>query len=162
MLLAVIIEDPPEEDFGSRSDRHNGMEFNQHSYPTAYWSSPFYIFLQIAPNEALTALIDLVNFATERWMDKRDAADPNTKPISLATTDGNSKDYVGDINVFDWGHTSDASSGQLYCALAALEKWLCDCVGNGIDVSEFISRILEAGQSFGWTKFQRWLMLSAV
>jgi hypothetical protein len=69
VLLAVLIEDSPEEEYGRHPELsdHYGMQFDHGSYPTTYWQSAFYIFLQIAPDIALGALIALVDFCTERW-----------------------------------------------------------------------------------------------
>ena len=55
VLLACIIEDPPEEEYSSVRDFDDelGIEFDQECYPTAPWKSPFYAFVQINPNVAL-------------------------------------------------------------------------------------------------------------
>src|SRR5262249_13092015 len=44
VLLACIIEDEPEEEYGSSRglDRELGIEFDNEGYPTAPWKSPFY------------------------------------------------------------------------------------------------------------------------
>lgn len=64
VLLAVLIEDSPEEKYDPYPDlsNHYGMQFDHGSYPTAYWQSAFYTFLQIAPDIALGALIALEVF----------------------------------------------------------------------------------------------------
>jgi hypothetical protein len=66
VLLAAMIEDSPEEPYGRRTswDDGLGLKFDQDSYPTAYWQSPFYAFLQIDAEAALTALLQLVEFCT--------------------------------------------------------------------------------------------------
>jgi hypothetical protein len=51
ILVAAIIEDSPEEDYNSRIRIEDdlGIEYEHESYPTAYWKSPFFAFLQINP-----------------------------------------------------------------------------------------------------------------
>ena len=46
VLLAVLIEDSPKEEYGPHPELsdHYGMGFDHGSYPTAYWQSTFYIF----------------------------------------------------------------------------------------------------------------------
>jgi hypothetical protein len=69
VLLAALIEDAPEESYGgSRFDEGLGLQFDMQSYPTAYWKSPFFSFLQISPDTALEALLKLTGFCTERWI----------------------------------------------------------------------------------------------
>ncbi len=65
-LLATLIEDSPEEEYGiSYSiDPDFGLAFDQESYPTAYWKSPFFAFLQINADIALRTLLTLVGFCT--------------------------------------------------------------------------------------------------
>lgn len=68
VLLALIIEDLPERDYGSdRFEMDLGLEYPNDAYPTGFWNSTFLPFLQLAPETALTSLILLVNFCTERW-----------------------------------------------------------------------------------------------
>ena len=69
VLLAAIIEDLPEEDTSSHRmiDDDFGLGFDSESYPTAYWKSPFFAFLQTDADTALAALLQLVDFCTERW-----------------------------------------------------------------------------------------------
>lgn len=147
VLLAAIIEDPPEETFDRSPRPEYGMEFNQNSYPSAFWISPFYLFLQVSPNEALTALIELVNFATERWAERTNPDVVHRSRLTLMLQDGSSRDYQGDGNVFHWEHTSDSSNGQLYSALCALEQRLCDQALKGEDISGYATRILNEGRS---------------
>ena len=65
ILVAAIIEDLPyEEEYGSRIPIEDdlGIEYEQESYPTVYWKSPFFAFLQINPAAALGGLNQLSTF----------------------------------------------------------------------------------------------------
>ncbi|MGL6559216.1 ATP-binding protein [Aeromonas dhakensis] len=68
VLLALIIEDQPEREVGFAREMNLGLEYAEGTYPTAFWKSPFFPFFQLAPETALTSLIALVNFCTERWV----------------------------------------------------------------------------------------------
>lgn len=70
VLLALIVEDRPERSH-NRYEVDLGLDFPRDAYPTAFWKSAFFPFLQTAPVEALGAIIKLVNFCTERWVAAR-------------------------------------------------------------------------------------------
>jgi hypothetical protein len=149
VLLAVLIEDSPEERYSPEPmlSEHYGMEFDENSYPTAYWQSPFYVFLQIASDIALGALIALVDFCTERWDYERQRHGADPISIVLDLPGGNKKNFVGNREVLNWSQENSMHAGQLYCALAALEKWLCVGLDGGTDVTPYIQRLLESSHS---------------
>lgn len=143
ILLAMVIDDSPREDYSSSfSDDDLGLEHDYSCSPTAYWKSPFFQFFQLNSTIALDAFIKLVNFCTERWADNLE------KPYSLEITFGRKKySYIGGGNVFGWSHNSSTSNGQLYCALAALERWLCMEIDKEADVKPAIKSLLERTNS---------------
>jgi hypothetical protein len=150
VLLACIIEDEPKEEFSPSYDvdRELGIEYDREGYPTAPWKSPFYAFLRINPDRALSYLHQLINFCTERWVHavrKRNRSDPAA--LSLRLTDGIVRQYAGNYWVFCWSQHNSLSIGQLHCALAALERWLCDLIDTGIDVAPHIEELLRATNS---------------
>ena len=150
VLLACVIEDEPEDDYGSSgsADDKLGIKFNNEAYPTAPWKSPFYPFLRINSDTALDYLHHLVNFSTDRWVDatrKRSRSDPVI--LSLRLADGTAREYMGNYWVFTWSHQNSLSIGQLYSALAALERWLCDLIDSDVDVAPQIDALLRATNS---------------
>lgn len=149
VLLACIIEDEPEREYSSRSylDRELGIESDRQGYPTAPWKSPFLAFLQINRDAALELLHKLINFATERWVQAASSKDSVPRPLSLSFNAGATRNYSGNSWVFRWSHENSLFTGQLHAALAALEKWLCDLVDAGIDVSLEIEALLQATNS---------------
>lgn len=153
VLLAAIIEDSPEEDTSSQAmvDDDLGLGFDSDSYPTAYWKSPFLAFLQIDADTALATLLQLVDFCTERWAHvpgKRGAAAPPPS-VTVMVGDGQRRKFVGNVWVFDWPQNNSNRSGQLHCALAALEFWLCRQIDTGEDVAPIIQRLLAQSNSAG-------------
>ena len=150
VLLACVIEDEPEDDYGSSgsADDKLGIKFNNEAYPTAPWKSPFYPFLRINSDTALDYLHHLVNFSTDQWVDatrKRNHSDPAI--LSLRLADGTVREYMGNYRVFTWSHQNSLSIGQLYSALAALERWLCDVIDSDVDVAPQIDALLRATNS---------------
>lgn len=149
VLLALIIENQPEREYGSsRYEIELGLEWARDGYPTAFWKSPFFTFLQIAPDAALKALIALINFCTERWvaavMVEREGPAPGLK---LQIAEGGEKTFAGGWQVFDWSQTNSLHNGNLFCALDALERWLTLQLDVGIDVTPYVEQILRNGES---------------
>lgn len=150
VLLALIIEDRPEREYGSeRFEVNLGLEYPRDAYPTAFWKSPFSPFFQLAPETALTSLIALVNFCTERWgaevMKGRTGEAPG---VTLQFADGSEKTFPGWRQVFGWPQSNDPMcNGNLFCALDALERWLTLRLDADEDITADIKRILREGNS---------------
>ena len=145
VLLAILIEDSPEESYGSHGSYREelGLAYDHEGYPTAYWKSPFFSFLHIDPPTALDALLRLVSFCTDRW--EHEVARHQGRapaPLSIRLNDGTERRYRGRYNAFAWSQANDHANGQLYSALAALEKWLCILVDQGADVSGHIDYLM--------------------
>jgi hypothetical protein len=150
VLLACIIEDEPKEEYDSSLsiEYELGIEFDNEGYPTAPWKSPFLAFLQINPDAALRCLHQLINFSTERWVDavrKHSGSNPTT--LSLRLADGTVRAYAGHSWVFAWSQEDSTRIGQLQCALAALELWLCNLIDAGTDVAPLVDGLLRATNS---------------
>lgn len=149
VLLALIIEDQPAREHGSgRYEMDLGLDYPRDAYPTAFWKSPFFPFLRFAPDAALGALIDLVNFCTERWvagvMQGHRGAPPS---MTLQLGDGSEKTFPGCWQVFDWPQSNSLRNGNLFSALDALERWLMFRLDSGEDISAVVERLLREGNS---------------
>ena len=149
VLLALIIEDQPEREYGhDRFETDLGLDYPEDAYPTAFWKSPFFPFFQLAPETALTSLIALVNFCTERWVAEvtkgRTAAPPG---VTLQFADGSEKSFPGWWQVFSWPQSNEMRNGNLFSALDALERWLTIRLDAGEDITADIERILKEGNS---------------
>lgn len=150
VLLALVIEDQPEQEYGSdRFETDLGLDYPEDAYPTAYWKSPLFSFFQLAPETALTSLIALVNFCTERWfaevMKGRTVVAPG---VTLQFADGSEKTFLGWWQVFGWPQSNDSMrNGNLFCALDALERGLTLRLDAGEDITAEIERILREGNS---------------
>ena len=143
-LLALLIDDSPTEDYSSSPLRDDlGLEFCNSGYPTAYWKSPFFQFLQLNSEVAIDTLITLVNFCTDRWADNYKSA----PSIEFTFQEGQKNSFKGDGQVFSWSQENSTSNGQLYCALAALEKWIYTTIDKEDDVEPVIRTLLQNSNS---------------
>jgi hypothetical protein len=149
VLLATIIDDSPQESesSSSRYDQDYGLEFDQESYPTAYWHSPFFQFLQIDQVEALTTLIRLVNFCTERWAGNNGRRRGQSPGVAIRLEDGNDRFFVGNHIVFNWSQEDSLGTGQLNSALAALERWATIQLDRDQDIEILIRQVFEQSNS---------------
>ncbi|MFQ2424760.1 hypothetical protein ACK31W_07985 [Aeromonas caviae] len=149
VLLALIIEDQPEREYGSVCEMNLGLKYSEGTYPTAFWKSPFFPFFQLAPEMALTSLIVLVNFCTERWVAEVMKGRTGEAPgVTLQFADGSEKTIPGWWQVFGWPQSNDSMcNGNLFCALDALERWLTLRLDAGEDITVDVERILREGNS---------------
>ncbi len=151
IMLAAIIESNPREE---NSDRFGfekvGLEYDAESYPTAFWKSQFLAFLQINCDIALITLIRLVNFATEQWAHAWKANRRNPPQTTLVKRDGTKASYFGDGMVFDWTHRDSNATGQLHCALNALERWLTLQLDKGANIAPYLERLMKESNSLAF------------
>lgn len=146
ILLACLVDEAPTDEIGaSRLDRDLGLQADGGAYPTLFWKSPFYTLLAVSTEPAMSALVRLIDFCTERWA--ADVGDEDVAGVSLVMADGEPQHYVGDAEPFGWGQDESLDAGQLHCALDALEHWLCNRIEQGQDVSETVSTLLTSTRS---------------
>lgn len=134
VLLACIVEDNPHEERGGMMfDRQLGLNYDHSNQPVIFWSSPFMPLLLRAGETALDALLQLLEFCTERWASHHQAEEQS--PLRLQLADGSAQEYRGDYRVLDWAHVRDATSSQLFSALDALERclWMKIKAGENVD-----------------------------
>jgi hypothetical protein len=150
--VAAVVEDSPEEEYQSsiRIDDDLGLEYEHDSYPTVYWKSPFFAFLQINSVTALCGLNQLVNFCTERWAHEVARRGGSPAKLSLTLADGTVREFTGDYGVFSWSQENSNRNGQLFSALAALEKWLCTLIDRGVDTTPHLDELLRISDSMQW------------
>ncbi|MBW8311260.1 MAG: ATP-binding protein [Rhizobium sp.] len=144
VLLALIVEDKPERDL--EAGRHPyrdrlGLDYPVDAFPSIFWKSPFWPFLQIAPNHAVEALLQLVAFCTDRW-----AAGSRAHGLVL-TVAGDDRAFVGGPGELAWSQATSTQTGNLHCALDSLERWLVTRIDEGLDVSSTVNRLLSDSNS---------------
>ena len=144
VLLALIVDDEPERDFDAGRHPYRerlGLEYPVDAFPAIFWKSPFWPFLQIAPDHALAALLQLVAFCTERW------AEGSRRAGLELPVDGAVHTFTGGPDVFAWSQESSAQTGNLHCALDSLERWLVTRINEGLDVSARVTQLLAESRS---------------
>jgi hypothetical protein len=158
VLLAVCIEEP------KRWDRHRndrallldrlGLTDWHGGYPAAYWKGPFLKFLQEAPEQGLDAIVRLVNYATERWLETGlgpNATEVDPKDYGLEFEVGEERIlWVGDGNVYAWNRYLSMDGDSVQCALMALESWLYQELEQGRSIEKWIDYIFERGMSLAF------------
>jgi hypothetical protein len=109
VLLAACIEEPKEIEYGALSPwrlEHLGLAYWQKGYPAIYWKTPFLAFLQNSPEHAIDALLRLVNYATDRWLEAAAGVDSTPERlqrfgVSFDFPD-HSKPWYGNYHVYTW------------------------------------------------------------
>jgi hypothetical protein len=141
VLLAVCIEDPQHDDYGRSSRMEDtGLAYWRQREPPMYFRGPFLQFLRLAPEQGLTFILRLVNFATSRYTGNRVG--------QTLEIDGQAKLWRGDARVFRWHHDWPLmQGGLLHSVLMALERWFYERIDAGQEVETFARRIIEESES---------------
>lgn len=148
ICLAIMIEAPrPRSSTNDSSYWDDELDINTQAkvYPAFYDKGSFLDFLRINFKEGLELIIQLVNFATERWgeLQKREHG---ITPYTTIILSDISKQWIGDDTVYFW-HRGAFAPELLISALMALEKFLYEKIDNGESIDEFIEIILTKSKS---------------
>jgi hypothetical protein len=142
VLLAVCIEEPQREDYSTRSMRECGVEHWHSGDPPLFCRGPFYQFLRLAPEQGLSFVFRLINFATRRF------AGDESMAITIANE---SRAWFGDNRVFRWHHDWPLSDGAvIHSSLMALEQWLYEQIDRGENIDPWLARILGESESLAF------------
>ena len=143
VLLAVCIEDPQHEDYSSRPRREHGVEYWQAGEPAFFARGPFLPFLRERPDQGLSFVLKLVNFATRRYSDQAEA---------LEVVVGNQpRRWFGNSNAFRWHFEGPHMQGTIvHCALMGLERWLYEQIDRGEAIDGWVVRILAESESLAF------------
>jgi hypothetical protein len=151
IILALLIEERKDDFlFGGKFklpfiEDKIGLINNQHFSPSFYTRGPFLRFLKINPSVAIETISQLIDFATDRWIEEK--YKQNQEEYSLELLNLKSvKRFYGDINVYHWYH---GFSGPeiISSALMAIEKWLYDQFDKGESINKWIRYILRKSHS---------------
>ena len=128
ILLALLIRrrdprslDPHHRSISSLEERMGINQIKGFDSPI-YFLGPFLRFLNQHPDHAISTIIRLVDFATERWLEV-DIVPPSGVPGATIQMVSGDKRFIGNSEVFYWYHSSMAACA-VTSALMALEKWL--------------------------------------
>ena len=157
VLLAVCIDEPkPSDPYNDRFhllERYGLADWGR-GYPAFYWKGPFLKFLQDAPEHGLDAIVRLVNYATNRWLEdglgQNLTAEECRKYGLEFEFDGKATYWLGDGNLFGWHRSVSMNGAAVECALMALEKWLYDEIENGRSISRWVQYIYAHAESLAF------------
>jgi hypothetical protein len=130
------------QDIGSENHGFNSVADDM-SAP--FWTSgPFLAFLRENWQPALDMIVQLVNFATDRYSDWW-PYEPVTE-LKFVTPAGEVC-WKGNHQVYAWHRYNMNVVEVISCALMALEKWFDDCINSGQSVSAAIQILFQQGRS---------------
>ncbi|HUZ95810.1 MAG TPA: hypothetical protein VMU57_12955 [Edaphobacter sp.] len=157
VLLAVCIDEPkPSDPYNDRFHllERYGLADWRHGYPAFYWKGPFLKFLQDAPEHGLDAIVRLVNYATNRWLEDGPGQNLTAEECQKYGLDfefdGKTTWWLGDGNLFGWHRSVSMNGAAVECALMALEKWLYDEIENGRNISRWVQYIYAHAESLAF------------
>ncbi|MEY2536440.1 MAG: hypothetical protein QOG67_180 [Verrucomicrobiota bacterium] len=125
VMFATLLEIPREgqsPDDGHDLDEH-GFHTGEFRLETPFWTTgPFLSFLRVQPDVALSAIIRLVNFATDRALElRKDYRTPFEIPV---TVDSQTTAWRGHQHSYFWHRGHVFGPKAVCCALSSLERWL--------------------------------------
>jgi hypothetical protein len=150
VTLALIISWPKTRVFrsalgpGSLTERHGFQFLDQDE--SFYTSGPFLLFLRNQPKAALSLILRLVNFATERCSEVYFGNDETGAGVKIPFETGE-RTWSGDWRVYFWFRYPFITVPIVGAALMALEKWLYECLEAGKSLDEEIRIIIEGSNS---------------
>jgi hypothetical protein len=156
VLLACCIDEPGEIERGGPPILADlGLTHWRNRMLDLYSKGPFLSFLQASPLEGLEAIIRLVNYATDRWLEEAagpaaSAEDRKKYGLEFPLNDKDVLFLIGNCNVFSWSRYGDTDLDLIVCALMALEKWLYDELEKGNSIDETIKLILAGARSLAF------------
>src|SRR5206468_2997394 len=115
-------------------------------YPPLYFQGPFLSFLTQKPEEGLEAILRLVNFALERWAERRTECEETVPSVKIPLTSGE-RTLLGDFNVYLAYRDHGSWPHPVVTALMALEKWFYYQLDAEKVVDATIETILNRGNS---------------
>lgn len=149
ILLALTIEVRRREDRESSVDHDSTFGLIRPSSGFAaphYHQGPFLAFLQTSRREAVSLILKIVNFASERAAAAIKRKWPK-QTNGIPSPVGNGVLWAGDESVFCWNRARIDACARAVAPLAALEKWLGDNFANGVPIDEELTQILKSAKS---------------
>lgn len=123
-------------------------------FPPFYTRGPLLFFLTTRTTEGVATIIRLVNFATERWAERRreEGEAPSDVVINLPTGDSA---WAGDEKVYFWYEDYTPCPQPIVVALMALEKWFYDELAAERSVDATIELLLRESRSVAFAGLLR-------
>lgn len=153
IILALLIEPPePKDPHGEFLKEDLSLDHLFGWYPPFYTNGPFFFFFNAHYEHALEFALTLINFVTDRWLEKRKSWSPDSTYIDINFGE-QSKKYYGDPSVYYWHRGVPSVPDAVGSVLMALEKWLYDNLEDNKTKSnafDAIETILQKGKSLAF------------
>lgn len=161
IFLSVLIEHPRHHGWGedSFSRQSFGLDDNhQNCHPPFFHQGPLLSLLRSSEETAefaLTLIIRVTNFATERWQEHYrklsakypDIAAEGLSCVTIPTADG-WKTFAGDRNVLRWHDGWAYQQPELLSSmLMAVERWLYEEADAGRPIDRWVLKMVNEGES---------------
>jgi hypothetical protein len=135
-------------DHRSHNAERYGFTYDaDHMYPPFYTKGPFLQFLREDSTSAIDLVLDLVNFATDRYADWW-PYDP-IQQITLPTAESDAV-IRGNHQVYFWYRFEMNTPDVVTCALMALEKYLEEQIATNHSIGAIVQRLLARSTSFAF------------
>lgn len=136
-------------DHHGRGIDHYGFTFEaDHMYPTSYSKGPFLNFLRENWMPTLDLIVQLTNFATERYADWWPYDDKPT--ILCFSTDDGEVSWSGNRQIYGWFRFNMNTAEVVTCALMALEKWLEELITKGESIALPVVSLFKDGRTLAF------------
>lgn len=150
--LALLIDWPKSEIMRGRhvtgADRHGFRYEADNMYPAFWAKGPFLLFLRQDWRSALELVIQLVNFATDRYADNW-PYEPGVAEISFTLPEG-PVHWKGNQQVYAWSRYHMNTPQVVTCALMALEKWFDEQIAANIAIEDAVKMLYRKGRSLAF------------
>ena len=139
-LLACLAPEESDDEFSMGMDGALGIRDTE-SREALYTEGPFRWFFQINPAAAVDTLIQVMEVATDRWVEAEAATGRSHQEVEF-TVGEQSTSLRGDGSVMFWYRGEPMVPSILSSSLMAFEKWLIDSSDAGDDISGVIQHCL--------------------
>ncbi len=150
VILALLIEEPKPSDPFEYRIRDTYEIVDMHGwFPPFYTHGTFYFFLKSNVLEGVGLILDLVNFATERWAAYREKEEDEVPGLEIEII-SNKRIWLGDGRVYFWYRGEYSCPQAVASALMALEKYLTDEIDSNKSINTIIDLILKNAKSLAF------------
>lgn len=151
ITFALIVEWPKSSLEGAPwvAQDHYGFRFDADNRKECFWTDgPFLPFLRADRESGITLIVDLINFATDRYAEWW-PYDEKVEEFSLVGDWGVSL-VKGNYQVFGWGIVGTNLADLLVSSLVSLEKWFEEQLEQDIDITGSVCQLLASSRSLAF------------
>lgn len=123
-------------------------------FPASALHGPFYPLLQWNSAQGMSLILDLVNIGTERYAAYQRVGslrDDDLVEIDIPLAGGATRRQWVSARLWLMHRGSMPGPAVMECALMAVEKWLLDSIGRGLDVTELLELLIRGSNSVATT-----------